>query len=264
LIDCCAETFNITEMGRLISPLLTVWPDTAGLVAQLCALSSELERWGHYALAEPSLKAALQACEQDAATSPQLKGAVLQQLGALLMHLDQLEDAQEQLQRSLDIFTQLPHSDHWARVRNDLGWVLKCRGQLEEAKQQLEWARLDRMLYPRHDLAWATEQATTTANLAVVLQELGDQDAESMYMESFMTQRHALGPYHPDTLTTLNNIAYMHKESGQYVLSAKEFREVLASRRRVLGPSHPLTIATANNLGAVLRDLGNLEDASSL
>ena len=57
-----------------------------------------------------------------------------------------------------------------------------------------------------------------------------------------------LGPDHPDTLTTRDNLAGWRGEAGDAAGAAAAFEEVLADRLRVLGPDHPDTLTTRHNL----------------
>ena len=62
-----------------------------------------------------------------------------------------------------------------------------------------------------------------------------------------------LGPDHPNTLRTRNNIAVWTGESGDPQTALKLFEELLPDRVRVLGPDHPNTLTTRNNI-ALLTD----------
>jgi hypothetical protein len=57
-----------------------------------------------------------------------------------------------------------------------------------------------------------------------------------------------LGPDHPDTLTTRNNIAFFRAETGQIQSAIAAFEALLADRTRVLGPDHPDTLRTRHNI----------------
>ncbi len=52
-----------------------------------------------------------------------------------------------------------------------------------------------------------------------------------------------LGPLHPDTLTTRNNIAFWTGRLEEAAEALRLFRELLPDRERVLGPLHPDTQA---------------------
>jgi hypothetical protein len=58
----------------------------------------------------------------------------------------------------------------------------------------------------------------------------------------------ALGPDHPDTLTTRGNLARWLGEAGQPGHAADQFRDLLHDCLRVLGPDHPHTLTTRANL----------------
>jgi hypothetical protein len=60
-------------------------------------------------------------------------------------------------------------------------------------------------------------------------------------------QLRVLGPDHPDTLTTRNNLANWRGEAGDAVGAAADFELLLADHLRVLGPDHPDTLTTRSN-----------------
>ncbi|MCB8934798.1 MAG: tetratricopeptide repeat protein [Candidatus Promineofilum sp.] len=93
-----------------------------------------------------------------------------------------------------------------------------------------------------------------------------------------------LGPEHPDTATSLNNLGYLLRAMGDLARPASAARprirwhrphnwgpcsgdrrrateRALAVRERVLGPEHPDTAAGLNNLGYLLQDMGDLPAA---
>ena len=57
-----------------------------------------------------------------------------------------------------------------------------------------------------------------------------------------------LGPDHPDTLTSRNNLAEAYREVGRYAEAIPLYEQALADLERVLGPDHPLTLTLRNNL----------------
>ena len=65
-------------------------------------------------------------------------------------------------------------------------------------------------------------------------------------------RRRVLGEDHPDTLTSMNNLAETLRAQGD-LAGARGWQErVLEARRRVLGEDHPDTLTSVNNLGATL------------
>ncbi|MET0236075.1 MAG: tetratricopeptide repeat protein, partial [Kibdelosporangium sp.] len=61
-------------------------------------------------------------------------------------------------------------------------------------------------------------------------------------------QLRILGPDHPHTLTTRNNLAHWRGEAGDPAGAATATAELLTDRLRILGPDHPNTLASRNNL----------------
>jgi hypothetical protein len=57
-------------------------------------------------------------------------------------------------------------------------------------------------------------------------------------------QQRVLGPLHPGTLITRNNIAVRTGESGDAAGALRLLRELLPDKQRVLGPNHPDTVST--------------------
>ncbi|GGT21900.1 FxSxx-COOH system tetratricopeptide repeat protein [Streptomyces toxytricini] len=73
---------------------------------------------------------------------------------------------------------------------------------------------------------------------------------------------HRLGPDHPGTLTTRNNLASWRGEAGDATGAAQAFAELLADRVRVLGPDHPDTLTTRNNLASWRGEAGDATGAA--
>jgi Tfp pilus assembly protein PilF len=69
------------------------------------------------------------------------------------------------------------------------------------------------------------------------------------------------GPEHPDTATSLNDLAVLLQAQGELAVARTNFERALAIREKMLGPEHPKTAHVLNNLGLLLRDLGELEAA---
>ncbi len=60
-----------------------------------------------------------------------------------------------------------------------------------------------------------------------------------------------LGPEHPDTLISMNNLALTIHAQGDLAGARKLEEEALAIRRRVLGPEHPDTLSSMSNMAAI-------------
>ncbi len=77
-------------------------------------------------------------------------------------------------------------------------------------------------------------------------------------------RRRELGPEHPDTLTSMNNLADTLGKQGDLAGARKLQEETLAIERRVLGPEHPDTLTSMNNLADTLGKQGDLAGARKL
>ena len=76
-------------------------------------------------------------------------------------------------------------------------------------------------------------------------------EAEALFSQTLEIQRRVLGPEHPDTLNSMNNLASVYYSQGKYAQAEALDSQILEIRRRVLGPEHPDTLASMNNLANV-------------
>jgi tetratricopeptide (TPR) repeat protein len=80
--------------------------------------------------------------------------------------------------------------------------------------------------------------------------------AEPLYQEALRIQRKVLGPEHPDTANSLDNLAGLYQAMGEYAKAEPLRHEALRIRQKVLGPDHPETAVSLNNLGELYRTMG--------
>ncbi|KAI0123269.1 Tetratricopeptide repeat-domain-containing protein [Xylariales sp. AK1849] len=59
-------------------------------------------------------------------------------------------------------------------------------------------------------------------------------------------------PEHPDTLTSMNNLAGVLSRQGKYEEAEQMHRQTLELRKELLGPEHPDTLASINNLAIIV------------
>ncbi|MBI2305836.1 MAG: tetratricopeptide repeat protein [Rhodocyclales bacterium] len=77
-------------------------------------------------------------------------------------------------------------------------------------------------------------------------------------------QRRVLGEEHPETLTSINNLASTLQAQGDLAEARALLESALAIRRRVLGEEHPAALTSINNLAATLYAQGDLTGARAL
>jgi tetratricopeptide (TPR) repeat protein len=101
--------------------------------------------------------------------------------------------------------------------------------------------------------------------LGNALRELGQLDpAEAVLRKARATREQLLGPDHPDTLTSMDNLALLYRERGRYDEAEPLFLQALEARRRTLGADHADTLASINNLAGLYRDRGRYDETERL
>ncbi|KAH8834422.1 hypothetical protein DL96DRAFT_1757093 [Flagelloscypha sp. PMI_526] len=89
-------------------------------------------------------------------------------------------------------------------------------------------------------------------------------EAAAVYEQVKSKMQEEFGPEHPDTLTSMSNLACAYSDLGQYKDALKLEEQVLALRTRVLGVEHPVTLISMSNLASTYSDLGQHKDALKL
>jgi tetratricopeptide (TPR) repeat protein len=81
------------------------------------------------------------------------------------------------------------------------------------------------------------------------------QQAEPLYERALAIREEVLGPKHPDTAQSLNNLAALYDSQGKYEEAEPLYERALAIFEEVLGPNHPNTIVVRQNYAALLQKL---------
>ncbi|RDW57813.1 hypothetical protein BP5796_12614 [Coleophoma crateriformis] len=89
-------------------------------------------------------------------------------------------------------------------------------------------------------------------------------DAEKMYREALQLKETVLGKDHPQTLTSMSNLAGALTRRGKYPDAENMYREVLQSLETVLGKDHPETLTSMTNLSEVLSSQGKYSEAEKM
>ena len=83
-----------------------------------------------------------------------------------------------------------------------------------------------------------------------------------MHEATLKLQESKLGPDHPDTLTSRNNLAVAYRAAGRTAEAIKLHEATLKLQESKLGPDHPDTLTSRNNLAEAYRAAGRTDDAS--
>jgi tetratricopeptide (TPR) repeat protein len=90
-------------------------------------------------------------------------------------------------------------------------------------------------------------------------------DSERFSSKAVEVNTEVLGEDHPDTLTSMHNLATAYLDQGRTDDGARLLEQVLEKRRRILGDDHPGTLTTKNNLAtAYLGQVGRMDDAARM
>jgi tetratricopeptide (TPR) repeat protein len=88
--------------------------------------------------------------------------------------------------------------------------------------------------------------------------------ARPLHEQALAIREKTLGPEHPLTATSLNNLALVLKDEGDLAAARPLYERALAIDEKALGPEHPDTAIDLANLGFLLRDQGDLAAARPL
>ncbi|MFR9773804.1 tetratricopeptide repeat protein [Nocardia sp. SC052] len=102
---------------------------------------------------------------------------------------------------------------------------------------------------------WATAQLTAAADLGRAITQA---------RHTHTRHQQILGPDHPETLTSRNNLAHVCRLAGKVAEAITLFEQNLDDRIRVLGASHPHTLMSRGNLATAYQVAGRVAEAISL
>jgi tetratricopeptide (TPR) repeat protein len=95
-------------------------------------------------------------------------------------------------------------------------------------------------------------------SFAVALHDAGDYNgALPLSEEALVVARRMKGDDHPNTLSSISNLATLHTDIGNHHLALSLHTEALAGSRRLLGDAHPDTLSSICNIAALHSDMGN-------
>ncbi|MFM7528002.1 MAG: CHAT domain-containing protein [Nodosilinea sp.] len=103
------------------------------------------------------------------------------------------------------------------------------------------------------------EQANQLNQQVIELYQAGRySEAVPLAERALAIREQALGPDHPDTATSLNNLAFLYKSQGRYSQAEPLYQRALAIREQALGSDHPDTAISLNNLAGLYYAQGQL------
>ncbi|MFI9237071.1 FxSxx-COOH system tetratricopeptide repeat protein [Streptomyces sp. NPDC053079] len=111
----------------------------------------------------------------------------------------------------------------------------------------------------------STQHRTTLNAAAQILQKAGAFSAAHLLHQRVLdVEACTLGPEHPDTLTSRNNLANALFGRGEPAEAIRLLRQTLEDRARILGPEHPDTLTSRHDLACALDGTGEHAEAAGL
>jgi tetratricopeptide (TPR) repeat protein len=89
-------------------------------------------------------------------------------------------------------------------------------------------------------------------------------EAEKQFVEAYKTDKRVLGQEHPDTLTSIANLALTYSNQGRWKEAEDLGVLVMETRKRVLGQEHPDTLTSMSNLALTYSNQGRYKEAEDL
>ncbi|MBV9689626.1 MAG: tetratricopeptide repeat protein [Ktedonobacteraceae bacterium] len=155
-------------------------------------------------------------------------------------------------------------------------WAERAVGAVDAAFPEVEfrnWPQCERCLPHAQTCAALIEQEHMIfLEAAGLLNETGRYlyerglyvQAEPLYQRALRICEHQLGPDHPATALSLNNLVTLYHVQGQYAQAEPLYQRALRICEHQLGPNHPDTALSLNNLAELYRAQGKFADAELL
>ena len=110
-----------------------------------------------------------------------------------------------------------------------------------------------------------SEAPLTAEVVGSVLSSQGKYDeAEAMHRRELEGSKKVFGPEHPDTLTSMANLASTYSNQGRWKEAEELGVQVIETRKRVLRAEHLDTLTSMNNLALIYSSQGRWKEAEEL
>ena len=154
---------------------------------------------------------------------------------------------------------------------NEAAYVTKCLkaflNEIQREKQTMSIAHADfGKIYFRYLIGILSKQTESERFYQDIVENIGNL-REALFPKAryqlfvnicreALKKLQALGVDHPDTLTTMANLAFAYDNKGEYAKSIELYDKVLQKEITILGEDHPNTLITMNNLATAYHSKG--------
>ena len=196
-----------------------------------------------------AITASLPALGKAFAAQPLVEARLRRTLGDTFRYLAEYEQARDQLEQSLALFTRHRGPDHSDTLRsmNSLAISYAYLNRPAEALKLFEevLAIRKRVLPKDHPATLGSKTVLATSY------QILNRHAEALKLleEVLEIQKRVLPRDHPDTLPSMSNLAISYEALNRPAEALKLREEVLESMKRVLPKDHPDTLICMTNLG---------------
>lgn len=207
---------------------------------------------GRYADAERLLRSALDVEKATLGAEHEEVAESLASLATLFLRQARYEDAEQAARASLAIREKRfsPEDPHVAEGLTLLAEVLFDRGKYDEGEATVTKA----LAIKRRALGDKNREVATTLELAGNIAGIGKGDfkrAAPLIEESLAIRREVLGPNHPDTALSLNDLAVVRLGLDDFAGAERLYKESLDVTKRAYGDEHPEVAVVIENIGGV-------------
>ncbi|EED17856.1 kinesin light chain, putative [Talaromyces stipitatus ATCC 10500] len=89
-------------------------------------------------------------------------------------------------------------------------------------------------------------------------------EAEKLLAQVMMDRKQVLGPEHPVTLASMNNLSLTYLNQGRWKEAEALQVQVMETWKQALGPEHPSTLTSMSNLSVTYQNQGRWKEAEEL
>ncbi|KAJ5915324.1 P-loop containing nucleoside triphosphate hydrolase protein [Penicillium verhagenii] len=145
----------------------------------------------------------------------------------------------------------------WASLLHKAASFALTKGNLVDSKKMAKKA-----MEKRDDLFGMKNEKTLRSSNILGMGEW--KKAEELQLQVMEMSKQVLGPEHPDTLSSIANLASTYWSQGLWKEAEELGVQVIETREQVLGPEHPDTLTSIANLASTYQNQGRWKEAEDL